>query len=102
MNNIKNDWLELLEEIVEKEENINKEYVKNTLLYNQLEYKDIKIINGSKYIYVLRDGKHYETLSKKIIPMGKLSYYELKNTHKLNKKEFYATLKRKYQLNRSI
>ena len=80
---------------------MNKKYVKNTMLYNQLEYKNIKIINADKYIYVLRDNKHYETLTKKIIPLGELSYYEHKNTHKLNKKEFYATLKRN-QLNKGI
>ena len=79
---------------------MNKQYIKNTMIYNRLKYDDIKTIKGFKYIYVLVDKKHYITLNKDVIKLGAFSYYNLKNNYKLNKKEFYKTLRRQYELNK--
>ena len=48
---------------------MKKQYIKNTMIYHRLNYKDFKIINAYKYIYVLVDKKHYITLNKDIIEL---------------------------------
>ena len=64
---------------------MKKQYIKNTMIYHRLNYKDFKIINAYKYIYVLVDKKHYITLNKDIIELGAFSYYNIKNIYNLNK-----------------
>ena len=64
---------------------MKKQYIKNTMIYHRLNYKDFKTINAYKYIYVLVDKKHYITLNKDIIELGAFSYYNIKNIYNLNK-----------------
>ena len=65
---------------------MNKQYIKNTMIYHRLKYNDIKTINAHKYIYVLVDKKHYITLNKNLIELGAFSYYNIKNIYNLNKR----------------
>ena len=63
---------------------MKKQYIKNTMIYHRLNYKDFKTINAYKYIYVLVDKKHYITLNKNLIQLGAFSYYNIKNIYNLN------------------